>query len=152
MAHQVTRLADWSRSQALERPATGGAVPSSFGSLLRSLRVTLQVSQNEVARRAHVDTAYVWRLERAASAPPYLSREVVLSLANAVNAEADDRDRLLAAAGLLPETVLEQGGWDEYLRGWRGQVATLERKLELRDAHIGDQARRLLAACGGSEP
>jgi len=155
MAHQPTRLADWSRSQALLRPPTEPSGASPFGAVLRALRLTLQLSQNEVARRAHVDVAYVNRLERASGVPPHLSREVVLALANAVNAEADDRDRLLAADGLLPESVVDAGGWDEYLRGWRGQLAVAEEKLRLSSVHIGRLAGRLCAlreASGRSEP
>lgn len=135
----MIRLADWSRSQAMERPADGA---SSFGCLLRELRLASRVSQNEVARRAGCDPAHVNHLERRGTAPA-VSRDLVRRLWLAVDGEADDLDDLLAAAGLLPESIVAAGGWGAYLRDWRGQVMTLERKLQLRDAAIIEQGRRL---------
>ena len=87
-----------------------------FGALLRSLRVRIGLSQNQLARRAGVDPAYVNRLERAAATSSSLpSRKVVLALAEAVEAGPVDVERLLVAAGLCPEAIVRLGGWDSSL-------------------------------------
>jgi transcriptional regulator with XRE-family HTH domain len=87
-----------------------------FGSLLRSLRVRIGLSQNQLARRAGVDPAYVNRLERAAATSSSLpSRKVVLALADSLQAGPVDVERLLVAAGLCPESILRLGGWDQSL-------------------------------------
>src|SRR3954465_11491256 len=86
---------------------------SGFGQLLRTLRVRIGLSQNQLARRAGVDPAYVNRLERAPATPSSLpSRKVVLALAESVEAGPVDVERLLVAAGLCPESILRLGGWD----------------------------------------
>lgn len=74
-----------------------------FGVLLRRLRVERGLSQNELARRAGVDPAYVNRLERAGPGPN-IGRQIVLSLAEALEMSYAERDRLLFVAGLAPET------------------------------------------------
>lgn len=85
----------------------------SFGTLLRSLRVRAGLSQNQLARRAGVDPAYVNRLERAPAASASLpSRRVVLAFAAALEVGPVDRERLLVAAGLCPESIARLGGWD----------------------------------------
>lgn len=137
----VVLLTNWSRSQANARPVTQ---PSAFGGLLRSLRIAAQLSQHDLARRARIDPGYVNRLERAPQLPARVSRPIVVRLWLAVGAEADDLDRLLAAAGLLPDSIIMAGGWDAYLRTWRGQVALLERKLELRVAYSDRLAHDLV--------
>lgn len=75
-----------------------------FGQRLRYHRVTLGLSQNQLARRAGCDPAYVNRLERApegmGSQP---SRHVVLSFANVLELATGQTDRLLFAAGLAPQ-------------------------------------------------
>jgi transcriptional regulator with XRE-family HTH domain len=87
-----------------------------FGALLRSLRVRMGLSQNQLARRAGVDPAYVNRLERAPAASSSLpSRKVVLALAESVEAGPVDVERLLVAAGLCPESIARLGGWDQSL-------------------------------------
>src|SRR4051795_7655816 len=87
-----------------------------FGALLRALRVRIGLSQNQLARRAGVDPAYVNRLERAAPSSSSLpSRKVVLALAEAVEAGPVDVERLLVAAGLCPEAIMRLGGWDSSL-------------------------------------
>ena len=93
-----------------------------FGALLRTLRVRIGLSQNQLARRAGVDPAYVNRLERAAATSTSLpSRKVVLALAESVEAGPVDVERLLVAAGLCPEAILRLGGWDQSL----GDIATV---------------------------
>src|SRR5262245_42308536 len=85
-----------------------------FGALLRSLRVRIGLSQNQLARRAGVDPAYVNRLERAQATSTSLpSRKVVLALADSVEAGPVDVERLLVAAGLCPEAIVRLGGWDK---------------------------------------
>src|SRR5436305_6882967 len=84
-----------------------------FGQLLRSLRVRAGLSQNQLARHAGVDPAYVNRLERAAASSTALpSRRVVQALAEALDAGPVDAERLLVAAGLCPEAIAQLGGWD----------------------------------------
>jgi transcriptional regulator with XRE-family HTH domain len=93
-----------------------------FGSLLRSLRVRIGLSQNQLARRAGVDPAYVNRLERAAATSTSLpSRKVVLALADSLEAGPVDLERLLVAAGLCPESIVRLGGWDQSL----GDIASV---------------------------
>ena len=88
-----------------------------FGALLRSLRVRIGLSQNQLARRAGVDPAYVNRLERAPATSTSLpSRKVVLALADSVEAGPVDLERLLVAAGLCPESIVRLGGWPVYTR------------------------------------
>jgi transcriptional regulator with XRE-family HTH domain len=94
----------------------------SFGQLLRFLRIRAGLSQNQLARSAGVDPAYVNRLERApvdSTALP--SRRVVKSLAEALDAGPVDAERMLVAAGLCPEAITQLGGWDACL----GDVASV---------------------------
>lgn len=93
---------------------TDGTHP--FGALLRSLRVRMGLSQNQLARQAGVDPAYVNRLERASPSSSSLpSRKVVLALAETLEAGPVDVERLLVAAGLCPEAIVRLGGWDASL-------------------------------------
>ena len=95
-----------------------------FGALLRSLRVRMGLSQNQLARRAGVDPAYVNRLERAAPDSTSLpSRKVVMALAETVEAGPVDVERLLVAAGLCPESIVRLGGWDQSLGDIAGVLA-----------------------------
>ncbi|MCC6177830.1 MAG: helix-turn-helix domain-containing protein [Chloroflexi bacterium] len=96
--------------------AAVGRADDGFGALLRRLRVRVGLSQNQLARRAGVDPAYVNRLERAAPGSSSLpSRRVVLGFAEALELGPADGERLLVAAGLCPETILRLGGWDPSL-------------------------------------
>jgi len=89
---------------------------SEFGSLLRLLRVRGGHSQNQLARNAGIDPAYVNRLERAPAADAAAPRRrVVLALAAALEVGPVDRERLLVAAGLCPETIARLGSWDPSL-------------------------------------
>jgi transcriptional regulator with XRE-family HTH domain len=104
-----------------------------FGALLRVLRVRIGFSQNQLARRAGVDPAYVNRLERAGPESTSLpSRKVVLALAEAVEAGPVDLERLLVAAGLCPESILQLGGWEQSL----GDIAAV-----LGDARLSQDDR-----------
>lgn len=75
----------------------------SFGDVLAELRLAMGYSQNRVARAAGCDHSHISRLETGQRQP---SRAVVLRLAAALGLSADGRDRLLLAAGLLPDDVL----------------------------------------------
>lgn len=125
-----------------------GAVP--FGRLLRSYRIQVGLSQNQLARSGGVDPAYVNRLERApedSTAMP--SRRVVISLYEALGEAGEqcrirlgpeDRDRLLAAAGLVPQIIIDAGGWDLYVRRLRAEVlAGLTQTLGRLDAALGTE-------------
>lgn len=108
---------------------------SEFGTRLRSLRVRIGLSQNQLARMAGVDPAYVNRLERAPTESATLpSRKVVLALWSALEASADDRERLLVAAGHCPEVIVQAGGWDAYREQFRAAlddaVLALERAFK----------------------
>jgi transcriptional regulator with XRE-family HTH domain len=116
-----------------------------FGALLRSLRVRIGLSQNQLARRAGVDPAYVNRLERASSTSTSLpSRKVVLALADSVEAGPVDVERLLVAAGLCPESIVRLGGWDQSL----GDIAAVlaDARLSTDDRAELRQLLRIVAA------
>ena len=109
-----------------------------FGTLLRSLRVRMGLSQNHLARMAGVDPAYVNRLERApASSTSLPSRKVVLALADSLEAGPVDLERLLVAAGLCPESIVRLGGWDQSLGDIAAVLAddrlTSDDRAELRE-------------------
>jgi transcriptional regulator with XRE-family HTH domain len=106
-----------------------------LGPMIRAYRVRAGLSQNSLAKLAGVDPAYVNRLERDVDGTGNKpSRNVVLGLWGVLRDEtaglgdlpgpigATDRDRLLAAAGLVPEVVLEAGGWDAYCERLRAIV------------------------------
>jgi transcriptional regulator with XRE-family HTH domain len=114
------------------------AVVHPFGALLRTLRVRIGLSQNQLARRSGVDPAYVNRLERASPDSSSLpSRKVVLALAETVEAGPVDIERLLVAAGLCPESIVRLGGWDQSLGDIAGVLAddrlTSDDRAELRE-------------------
>src|SRR5262245_41712138 len=134
----VVDLVNWSRSRKLELPAREHP---ELARLLRELRVAAGLTMHGLARRAGVDPSTVSSIEHGRRR---VSRGVIRRLWLALNGEADDLDRLLAAAGLLPESVVDLGGWDRYVRIWRGQVDVLERKLDLRIEQSSRQIRELL--------
>lgn len=73
-----------------------------FGQMLRRLRIEAGLSQNQLARLAGCDPAYVNRLEPGSQPPP--KRPVVLALAQVLELTPGRTDRLLYAAGLAPAT------------------------------------------------
>jgi transcriptional regulator with XRE-family HTH domain len=97
--------------------ATKLATPGvGFGRLLESHRRRLGLSQNELARRAAIDPAYVNRMESTRSLAPVLpSRRVVEAIAVALDLDENQSDELLVAAGYCPRSVLDVGAWDETL-------------------------------------
>ncbi len=122
-----------------------------FGALLRSLRVRMGLSQNQLARMAGVDPAYVNRLERAgASSSSLPSRKVVLALAESLEAGPVDVERLLVAAGLCPESIVRLGGWDQSL----GDIAAVlaDSRLSPDDRAELRELLRIVAARWRSAP
>lgn len=101
---------------------------AAFGELLRRFRFRTGLSQNQLARLAGVDPAYVNRLERGGASIP--SRRVVLSFCDVLETSADDRERLLVAAGHCPEAILRAGGWDAYRAQVRQAVDTAVLAIE----------------------
>src|SRR3954467_15716747 len=84
-----------------------------FDALMRSYRLKAGLSQNELARRAGVDPAYVNRMERAGGPIP---RPAILNaLMNALGLEQSEVERLLVAAGYCPQSVAKLGTWDQTL-------------------------------------
>jgi transcriptional regulator with XRE-family HTH domain len=76
-----------------------------FAAMLRRHRIEAGLSQNQLARLAKIDPAYVNRMERAlANYTTVPSRRVVLGLADALEMGPGPTDRFLFAAGLAPET------------------------------------------------
>lgn len=95
---------------------------TTFGALLRRLRVGAGLSQSRLARLAAIDPAYVNRLERSAAPDHPPRRAIILRLWSALEAPLEDRERLLVAAGHCPEAILLAGGWDPFVRTIRGQA------------------------------
>jgi transcriptional regulator with XRE-family HTH domain len=75
-----------------------------FGCTLRLRRLKVGLSQNNLARRAGIDQAYVNRMERAPASSSILpSRHVALALAESLGLDWRQRDRFLFAASLAPK-------------------------------------------------
>lgn len=102
-----------------------------FGALLRDLRIAAGLSQNRLARLAGINPAHVNRMERPSKKGfNQPSRTVVLRLWEALEAHPVDRERLLVAAGYVPEVILLAGGWDQFLLAQRDLDGTLDRPDE----------------------
>ena len=72
---------------------------ASMGMLLKQQRTKAGLSQNALAKRAGVDVAHLFRLERGTSeAGP----AVLGALARSMGLPAVERDRLMVAAGYWP--------------------------------------------------
>jgi transcriptional regulator with XRE-family HTH domain len=84
------------------RRAAAIAETSTFGDTLRLLRERRGVSQSKLAERAEFDHSYVSRLESGVRMP---AREAVERFGRALDCDAAELDRLLAAAGFLPGDV-----------------------------------------------
>lgn len=85
--------------------STGGTVDERrgpFGRTLKHCRESRRVSQSKLAELAGFDHSYVSRLESGSRTP---TRDAVGQLAIAMQLDADDHDRLLAAAGYVPKNV-----------------------------------------------
>jgi transcriptional regulator with XRE-family HTH domain len=84
----------------MEGPRQERLTTAGFGELLRRVREQARLSQSRLAQVAGFDHSYVSRLESGQRAP---TREAVLRLAAAMGLSAALRDRLLTAAGFLPQ-------------------------------------------------
>ena len=89
---------------------------TAFPGLLRSFRLRSGYSQNELARRARIDPAYVNRMEAASGESPVVPRRrIIEAIAVALRLDDAEMDGLLVAAGYCPRAVLEVGAWDRAL-------------------------------------
>jgi transcriptional regulator with XRE-family HTH domain len=86
---------------------------SVFGERLRRERLAAGLSQNELGRRAGVNPGTINRLETGEREPT--GRDQALALAEALGLAPAERDRLLAAAELLPDSVARLGAADPTL-------------------------------------
>lgn len=80
-----------------------------FGQMLRRVRVERGFSQNELARQAGYDPAYINRMEaerstRKDGALHVPGRHVLMALAGALDLSYAERDQLLFVGGYAPET------------------------------------------------
>ena len=121
-----------------------------FGPLLRDYRVRVGLSQNQLARRAGIDPAYVNRLERSGPDGGVPRRRVVLSLAVALELGPVDRERLLIAAGLCPESIARLGSWDPTLGLVAGVLA--DPRLSADDRADFRELLRIVAARWSPSP
>lgn len=71
-----------------------------FGAMLRRHRLSVGLSQNQLARQSGIDPAYVNRLEKHGS--NQVSRAVALRLADVLELTESQTDRFLFTAGLAP--------------------------------------------------
>jgi transcriptional regulator with XRE-family HTH domain len=74
-------------------------VTTSFAEVLAELRSARGLSQSRLAHEAGFDHSYISRLEAGKREP---SRETVLALAQVLELDAANLDRLLVAAGFRP--------------------------------------------------
>jgi transcriptional regulator with XRE-family HTH domain len=82
--------------------------PKSPGSLLRSLRVTRRLSQEELAHRAEISPRHLSCLETGRARP---SSAMLHALGSAMNLPLRARNILMIAAGFAP--VFEASSWDD---------------------------------------
>jgi transcriptional regulator with XRE-family HTH domain len=74
-----------------------------FGALLRGYREAAGQSQLGLARSIGVSSGYISRLEAGERTTP--GSDLVRAISDCLRLGAADRDRLLAAAGFLPEAL-----------------------------------------------
>ena len=74
---------------------------SGFGRRLREHQIAAGLSQNQLARLAGIDPAYVNQIVKHRRGSP--SRPVVVALAEALGLDTWETDRLLFEAGYAPE-------------------------------------------------
>jgi transcriptional regulator with XRE-family HTH domain len=103
-----------------------------FAELFGRWRERAGLSQNALARRMGVNPAYVNRLEHGGRGAG--NRELVESAADALGLSADERDRLLGAAGHWPASLDALGPADPSLQ----LVASV-----LTDPELSEQDRAL---------
>lgn len=98
----------WAAMQRVSTAALGPQPPSPFGPLLHRLRTQQGLSMNGLARAVGCDPSFISRLERGEREPP--RRVIVGTIAKALDLPAADADRLLLAAGLAPEWLVQLAG------------------------------------------
>lgn len=84
-----------------------------FGDILRAWREAAGLSQSALAKRVGVDASYVNRIESGQRGVE--RRDVVLGFAQALGLGPVETDRLLLAAGFLPEALHQLGPNDPTL-------------------------------------
>lgn len=78
-------------------PMVSGDSTSRLGARIRQLRCQAQLSQRELAKRAHISPSYISKLETGAR--PNVSMDVIRSISRALNYPLAS---LLREAGILP--------------------------------------------------
>lgn len=126
---------------ALTNPPTA---PPDGPALLNRLRLGAGLSQNQLARAARIDPAYVNRIERRlGSHTP--SRAVILRLTDALELDLDQGDRLLHAFGLA--------GRVDWQSAWLRFAATLAPAVaEAAQRTLADAIVSARASADTSEP
>jgi transcriptional regulator with XRE-family HTH domain len=89
---------------AEQGPESG--VSEGFGVMLRALRERAELSQSALARLAGLDPSFINRLE---SGRRGVERPVADALALALHLSVRETDRLLAAGGFLPPSLMKVG-------------------------------------------
>jgi transcriptional regulator with XRE-family HTH domain len=84
------------------KPARRNGESLTFGPLLAEFRQQRNFSQARLCERSDVDHSYVSRLESGSRMPSW---DAVQRFAAALDLSADDHNRLLAAAGFLPDDL-----------------------------------------------
>jgi len=120
--------------------ASSAPAAESFGSHLRTWRSARQLSQEVLAARAGVSTRHLSFVENGRSQP---SRELVLSLAGALEVPLRDRNALLVAAGFAPLYRASPLDGDE-LRHLRRAVDHVLRQQEPYGAVVLDRLGNVL--------
>jgi transcriptional regulator with XRE-family HTH domain len=92
-----------------------------FGEQLRQYRERAGLSQNQLARQVEVDPSYINRLERSEREPP--KRPLVARLADTLALSQPERQRLLLAAGHVPDWLLPLGADDPTLMALAQRLA-----------------------------
>jgi transcriptional regulator with XRE-family HTH domain len=127
----------------MERARTGtGAEASGVGSLLRRWRESRHLSQLELALEAEVSPRHLSFLETGRAQP---SKEMLLTLSNALDVPLRERNLLLLAAGyapIYPETRLD----DRRMAQVRGVVEIILRSNEPRSALAHDRRWNVVMA------
>jgi transcriptional regulator with XRE-family HTH domain len=102
------RQAESARSQTESAGGTARSRSTSFGDLLRSLRHAANLSQEELAQRAHLSVKAVGALERGERLRPYPN--TVRALAEALGASSEARTALMDSAARRDAGSGDSGG------------------------------------------
>jgi len=111
--------------------------------LLTRLRLQAGLSQNQLARIAHIDPAYVNRIERKLGRHSP-SRDVVLRLCEALGLDVDDGDRLLYAFGFA--------GRVDWQMAWTQAVVELPQAVSAATERAIAELLETAAATAGGPP